>query len=264
MRNIQVKPILHTYNKAEDVKHEYGTPVEIETEYSPSEIAKEIIVFLKDSSGKEFMFKSRTVTYQDKTFISPFPNPVHLFLKTSIESFNQSVNTLALMQNDCQLDDLSRKISILNINENFTNNNYNDFVRFRITSIISLVAAIETFLNQIIPNNFIYNQARKLGEITELDKTKIESSKVYFIEKLTSVISQFLTNTKFENDNAELIETITEMYSVRKNIIHLKTNSEDEIAIYFSAIGKVLELDIEKSIEATIKYMNVVELDFIK
>ena len=57
---------------------------------------------------------------------------------------------------------------------------------------------------------------------------------------------------------------IEDLYDNRKNIIHLKTNSDDDFKRYFSAIDKMLDLDILASIDATIKFMNVVSPGFVE
>ena len=160
---ITVKPILHTENSIADVKYADGSPAQIADKFSPSDIKKDLFVFIQDSVGNKYMFKSRTISYNDSTFVAPFPNPVHLFLKTAIESYNNSCGILKSFEHDRDLGDPDEKVFMLNVDESFTNQNYNDFVRFRITAIISAIAALETFLNQIIPNTFIYGQKRGLN-----------------------------------------------------------------------------------------------------
>jgi hypothetical protein len=44
----------------------------------------------------------------------------------------------------------------------------------------------------------------------------------------------------------------------------MKTNSEDWMDLYFDITGSILDIDLEKSIVAIKKYINIVQSKFLK
>ena len=81
---------------------------------------------------------------------------------------------------------------------------------------------------------------------------------------MTDLINQLLLQPNFSNSNRKTIGLITELYDLRREVIHLKTNSENEMGIYFKSIGKLLDIELEKVIEATIEYMNLIKPKFVE
>lgn len=262
MKNIKNSP-LYFLNYAPNVTYANGKPAENKEVENSESLKNELVVIIQKEGGEKMTFTSRTLTYQDKIFIAPLPNPVHILLNCGIENFNYSISKLILLKNDCQLDDNPNGIHILNIGNDNTNNTFNDLVKFKMITVISLVTALEAFLNQIIPNDFIYEQTRK-EKIQKLNKREIESPLVTFKEKLTDVINQLTKNQNFSAINSEIINPIIELYNLRKEIIHLKTHGENEMGIYFKSVGKLLDIELESVINSIIKYMNLISPKFIK
>ena len=185
---VKNRPLIE-FSESINVSYSDGSPVKTKKLEKQEEVAKEILCQLTTENGKKIAFKSRSMEYGKKLFISPFPNPILLMLNTSISCYNKSIEILEFLPNDSQLVNAEKEVYVLRIGENLTNENYNSLIQNKIVSIISLVTALEAFLNDFMPNDFIYQQRR--NEITRhLNKKNIESSKVYFKEKLTKVISQ--------------------------------------------------------------------------
>ncbi|MDN3494240.1 hypothetical protein [Winogradskyella bathintestinalis] len=262
MNNIKNSP-LYFLEYQPNVTYADGNPVEHKNLVNRSTLSNELVVMVQDHNGEKVTFTSRTVNYQDKIFIAPLPNPVHILLNSGIENYNQSVTKLGILRNDCQLDNKANGIHILNIGIDNTNSNFNDLVKFKMMSVISLVTSLEAFLNQIISNDFMYEQTRN-GKSKKLNKKKIESPQVTFKEKLTLVINQLLENPDFSKENEEIIERITELYDLRREVIHLKTYSENEMGLYFKSIGKLLDIELENIIISIKKYMNLIKPEFVE
>lgn len=262
MNKIKNSP-LYFLEYAPNVTYSDGTPVKHKNLENRSGLKEELVVILPKGNGKKITFTSRTVTYLDKIFIAPLPNPVHILLNSGIENYNYSIETLELLKRDCQFDNEANGIHVLNIGIDNTNKNFNALVKHKMMSVISLVASLEAFLNQVIPNDFIYEQTKN-GKTKELNKKRIESSQVNFKEKLTDLINQLLKQPDFSNSNPKIIGLITELYDLRREVIHLKTNSENEMGTYFKSIGKLLDIELEKVIKVTIEYMNLVKPKFIE
>jgi len=261
MKNINIPAYYYFENSNPKVTYEDGSEViHKDGNEAINEISNEIVVILNDNLGKKLIFKARTITFDKVIYIAPFPNPVHLLIFSSIENYNQSVNVIKQFAHGNNIE--GENITVLEINENNTSHKYNDYVRLRILSIITLVNSIEAFLNQIIPNEFKY-KVEENGNVKELDKKSIESTKVSFRDKLTKLIYQFKNIDRFETDNAPFVDSILDAYSVRKEIVHMKTNSENELELYFKTVSNILEIDIEKVIEDTISYINNISPEFI-
>lgn len=221
---------------------------------------------VKYKNGDERVIRSRPVRHLNNLYVTAFPNPVHLFFSVAIEHFNQSEEIKSRNFPKCGKK-IGKDIFILDIEENGTHECYNHYVKYRTSSIVMLVSAIEAFLNHIIPNDFKYTcEKTKNGKTKEVtfSKKQIESSAVSFNEKLVKVIPQMLNNESFWGDLENEKRSILDLYSNRKNLIHLKTNAEDDLSTYFNVIDEMLDLDIAKCIESITKFMNEVETDFIE
>jgi len=130
-----------------------------------------------------------------------------------------------------------------------------------------LVASLEAFLNHIIPNDYKYKTQRTRDGISKevvFSKKKIESGNVSFNEKLDTLIPKMLKRESFWDDLQSEKISIKNLYSNRKNIIHLKTNAEDDLTAYFDTIDEMLELDIRDCILSSISFMNKVQDKFIE
>jgi hypothetical protein len=254
---------LYFLEYAPNVTYSDGKPVEHKNLESRLVLKDELVLIMQKVDGEKITFTSRTVKYLDKIFIAPLPNPVHILLNSGIENYNYSIKTLELLKHDCQLDNEANGIHILNIGIDNTNKNFNALVKFKMICVISLVTSLEAFLNQVIPSNFIYEQTKN-GKLKTLNKKKIESPQVTFKEKLTDLINQLLVQPNFSNSNRKTIGLISELYDLRREVIHLKTNSENEMGMYFKSIGKLLDIELEKVIEATIEYMNLIKPKFVE
>ena len=231
-----------------------------------SELTNQLVIVLKFENGKERVIRSRPVRYLDNLYVAPFPNPVHLFLSVAIEHFNQSEKIKKTNFPKCGKK-MGDDIYFLDIEENGTHECYNHYIKYRSSSIVMLVSSLEAFLNHVIPNNFVYSTIRTKNGIDKefsFSKKKIESGSVSFREKLERVIPKMKNNPTFWKNLTNEKENILSLYNNRKNIIHLKTNAEDDLKAYFDAIDKMLDLNIQESINSTITFMNNVKTEFIK
>lgn len=213
-------------------------------------------------TGEKRVIRARPIKHNDNLYVSAFPNPVHLFLSVAIEHFDLSENIKSTNFTKCGKqygDDLY----LLDIEENGTHTCYNNYIKYRSSSIIMFVFSIEAFLNHILPNDFVYKTIRKNKEI-EFNKIEIESPKISFREKLTQVIPQYLSTIDL-NPNLKLENTsILDLYKNRKNLIHLKTNADDDLTAYFDEIDIMLEFDLKETIKNIVSFMNKVKPEFIE
>lgn len=224
--------------------------------------SNQLVLITEFKTGERRVIRCRSIRHKSNLYVSSFPNPVHLFLSLAIEHYNNSEN---IKENNFQKcgKKFGDDMYLLDFEEEGTHECYNHYVKYRASSIIMLVSAIEAFLNHIIPNDFIYNTIRDSKQI-QLNKTQIESTKVWFSDKLTNVIPQCINNINFWDNLANEKDLILALYGHRKSIIHLKTNAEDDLTRYFDVIDKMLDFDISDSIDATIRFMNAASDKFVE
>jgi hypothetical protein len=227
-----------------------------------SPLSNQLVMVTKFKTGERRVLRSRPIKHENNRYVSAFPNPVHIFLSIAVEHYTLSERIKNENFPKCGKkygDDLF----LLDIEENGTHTCHNNYIKYRSSSIVMLVSSIEAFLNHIIPNDFIYKSVRK-GKPIEFDKMAIESPKISFNEKLQKVIPQYLESIKVEANFENEFKSILNLYKNRRNIIHLKTNAEDDLKAYFDEIDQMLDLNIKESIEDTISFMNKVKTEFIE
>jgi hypothetical protein len=224
-------------------------------------ISNHLILVAEFKTGERTVLNARPVKHKDKTYITAFPNPVHLYLSLALEH-----NSLSEKIKETKFPKCGKKFGndlyILDIDANGTHECYNDYIKYRISSIIMLVSSVEAFLNHIIPDDFKYTSMRN-NKKQEFDKADIESPKISFQEKLTKIIPQYLKNDQFWINNQDIKNAILDLYEHRRSLIHLKTNSEKDFDIYFKTIDKMIDFDINSAVNCSISFMNKIKPDFI-
>jgi hypothetical protein len=231
-----------------------------------SGLSNQLVMVVKFKDGEERVIRSRPVRHLNNLYVSAFPNPVHLFLSVAIEHFIQSEEIKKTNFPKCGKQ-IGKDIYILDIEENGTHECYNHYIKYRSSSIVMLVASLEAFLNHIVPNDYKYKTQRTKNGVTKevvFSKKKIESGNVSFNEKLDTLIPKMLNKESFWDKLESEKVSIKNLYHNRKNIIHLKTNAEDDLTAYFNAIDEMLDLDIYNCIMTTTTFMNNAEKDFIE
>lgn len=224
----------------------------------------DLIMFAELKQGGYRMYRARPIAVNDRVYLSAFPNPIHLFLSLSVDLFLNSENIKTENFPKCG-EDYGDNTYWLDIDESGTHECYNLFIQHRASSIIMLVSSIEAFMNHIIGNDYVYERTRRDGKgVEKLNKALIESPKVSFKEKLTEVIPKFLDKGDFWQKYSNELIAILGLYSHRKALIHLKTNSEDDLDRYFKAMDSMLGFDIRFAIDSTVKFMNEAKSDFIE
>lgn len=124
--------------------------------------------------------------------------------------------------------------------------------------VIFLFTAIESFLNQIIPDDFVYKnvQTRK----TELfDKKQIQEN-IDFSTKVKKVLKE-ATGKDFFQKSTPMNQQIWNLKKFRDDIVH--TKQEDSSLKYNGLIKTSLAFNYESSLNAVAQFMNHYKKDFI-
>ncbi|MBL7922544.1 MAG: hypothetical protein JNJ40_19670 [Bacteroidia bacterium] len=188
----------------------------------------------------------------NEKYFSVFPNPVHLYLDFSIKCFNDS-ETIKQTSFPVCAKKTNKKVDnayLLDVDADETHNCYNEFFKLRMTSIIMLTTSVEAFINHSIPNDYP-------------DKNNIERNGK-FKDKLTTDLPQSLKLNDFWSDKDGLRCSLINLNNLRNDLVHLKTNSDEDFNVYFNEINKMLKFNILKAINDVITFMNLITPDFIK
>lgn len=220
------------------------------------------IVIAKHEGEKERVYQMLGIKHDEKQYISVLPNPTHLFLTSSLEffEFSEKIKSDDFIRFSKQGNDTN--LYLLDFSYGCTNLSYTSYIKAVTSSIIMLVSALESFMNQIIPNNFAYAKKDKNGQ-KNYNHTKIEN-RISFKEKLEFVVPLAINQEDFWKTRRKDLDIINELYDHRKNMIHLKTKSKNELERYSEVFSEMLGFDLLKAINATINIFNSIEDNFVE
>ena len=167
----------------------------------------------------------------------PAPNPVEFHLFSALESLEK----IKILENEVRSD--NKKVNLLLL-QNF---------HFCIFSTSSL----ESFLNQIIPNDFIYKDKKE--NFTKKDIERNWSIK----EKIKKAIPE-ITGVTIANDAAKW-NILTSLIDLRNDIIHLKTVTQpSDFRSYQDLYRRLLDHDYKLSYKVIQDVISIIGTSEIK
>jgi hypothetical protein len=140
-------------------------------------------------------------------------------------------------------------VAFLDADVDETHECYNEYFKQRLTAIIMLCTSVEAFINQCIPNSYP-------------NRTKIERYGK-FEEKLTKHLPESLNLHGFWDARIDIKDAVMGLYELRNDIIHLKTQSQEDFAAYYAVVKHLAEYDIPKGLDYVASFMNAIRSDFI-
>lgn len=203
------------------------------------------------------VYQALSIEHEGNQYLSVLPSPTHLYLSTALEMYQLSEQIKSDKFPKCGKRDKNSNVFLLDFEPGFTHECYTDYLKARITSIIMLISTLENFMNQVVPDNFVYEKSEK-GEVKRYNHKEIENS-VSFKEKLEKVLPQSINQKKFWSNKIKEFEILNQLYKHRKEFIHLKTKSKEEWRRYSDVFSYMLNFDILESIHTTINIMNLIE-----
>lgn len=149
----------------------------------------------------------------------------------------------------------------LDFNETFAEPAKNDiygFIGSVSIFVISLFTSMESFINQRIPDEFIYQNVTKRK--TELyNKSQIQEN-LDFKTKMTKVLKE-VTGKDFFSKPTQANQLIWNLKDFRDDIVH--TKQEESPNKYGELLKLYLNFKYGKSLEAVAKFMNFYKMDYI-
>lgn len=145
--------------------------------------------------------------------------------------------------------------------ETFTEDSSNELYHFYGTAtsvIISLFTAIESFMNQILPEDKEYIDVRNNRK--EVYNYNQIQEYISFNDKIKKVLPQFFGKNFYQNQNLTN-QHITNLKELRDNIVHTKSDNKNEKQI--DLFKKLLKFKYEETFESVRKLMNFYDNDYI-
>lgn len=184
-----------------------------------------------------------------KNYIIPIPDPTLIY-------FNNAQLSLKDIKNE--KSELLKKLNFSGVmRENSINEIYTYFGR---TSgfVIFLFTAMESFLNQMIPDDFLFHN--ELPRKTEIYNKKQIQENLDFKTKITKVLKS-ATGKDFFQKSTPANQIIFRLKDFRDDIIH--TKDDGEIMKYDKILKNALEFPYDKALVSVAKFMNFHRKDYI-
>lgn len=224
---------------------------------NPVEFKKNVENLKKKKSSTHVLINTRTkqmllylsVVRKGKLVASEFLEPTLMYINQSITSYNNSVNYL----NSCNIKIHNEEVDLLEENQ------FSLFLQNKTASIILLHAAVESFLNKLIPDG------EHLIDEKALTKEDIERN-FKFKEKLRFIsnINEINFNISNQND-IKLYNELLNFNTIRNDLIHLKyfkapNNMDNTVDKFADAV----RMDYEIISNNIFKFMNQITPQFIE
>jgi hypothetical protein len=168
-----------------------------------------------------------------------------------------NLNKLRIEQKK-KLNEKIKGIGKKELSENAINEIYR-YYGYSSSCLIALFTAIESFINQIIPDD--KNYEKDCGYKTEIYTKSQVQKKLTFEEKTRKVLPYFFNNNDFFKNPTTNSRHILNLKELRDEIVHPK--SEKNLASQELLMKRLLKFDYEKTIEAVACFMNFYHKEFI-
>lgn len=169
-------------------------------------------------------------------YVLPEPNPVTLHLNEAIEQYNKS----------CEIHIELKTIPISNFHWQFYT--FCNFFRKKSNAVITLVSALECYLNQQIPQ---VEPITFKGE----NKTIEELEWINLKDKIKDFATEFYGD-KFHETNSKEYSHIIELVNFRNSLVHLKRFELANKTNYKKVNDELIKFDFELKFESISTYMN--------
>lgn len=183
--------------------------------------------------------------YKETKIIIPEINPALIFYSNAIMSYKKLDEFKKIL--------LENSPSVKKLQETFLDSKlFGNYFQLAANSIINLQAALENFVNNTIPDNFIILSDNN----KEIKRPNIHDKIDYGIVKLEG--------KKFQDNHEEEYFLIKELVELRNDIIHLKPIKEETNTKYKKLFRRVIDFDFQNGILATRSFINFYQPNLIE
>jgi len=207
---------------------------------------KQTLVFTVTDTGKSVGGFVQKI--EGRNYVVPIPDPTLVY-------FNNAQGYVA------KIIEMKKKLlTKLDFSQELSESAINEIYHFYgLTSgfVIFLFTSIESFINQIVPDDFTFT--KKLTKRTEL-YNKLQIHELDFTTKITEVLSQ-AKGKSFFTQSTPSNGRIWNLKDFRNEIIH--TKPDESPLKYEKLIKKSLNFGYGETLDAVAKFMNFYKEDYI-
>lgn len=250
MKHIEKRFLIEFKNENEIIENNVRESYKITKDFDNRNLdqkKKKIILIVTDTNN---VFGGFVHKVDNKNYVFPVPDP------TLIYFHNAQINIARIKE--CKLKLLQKLDFNEQLNESAINEIY-EFYGLTTSFVIYLFTSIESFINQLIPDNYTF--IRKLSTKTEMfDKKQIQNT-IDFKTKITEVLKG-ATGKSFFINRTPTNQHIWNLKEFRDDIIHTKSKDENMLG-YDNLIKSSLNFNYESTLNSVAKFMNFFKDNYI-
>ncbi len=191
-----------------------------------------------------------------------FPDPVLLYLETAEKMLLTSQVIIQQGFPDSVIPTIDGETQIYDATSDTTSGIFNSILQYRICSIIMLHAAVEAFINELIPDDISYPTTDKEGNRVYLGKEKVFW--LPFVEKLKKVIP-FVKNIDLTGLYPDMVDKIDFISQIRNGFVHLKSESSEVLnQSHSTTFYEMLKLNLEIYFESVHDLIKLLKPGYLK
>ncbi len=191
-----------------------------------------------------------------------FPDPVLLYLETAEKMLLSSQVVIQKGFPSSVIPTVDGETRLYDATSDTTSEVFNSILQYRICSIIMLHAAVEAFINELIPDDISYPTIDKGGNPVYLGKEKVFW--LPFAEKLKKVIP-FVKNVDLVRLHSDTVDKIDFISQIRNGFVHLKSESSEVLTkSYSTTFYEMLRLNLEMYFESVHEFINLLKPGYLK
>jgi hypothetical protein len=213
------------------------------------QISQENLIFSR--TDKDFIFPLLLQKIDNEKFFIPMPDPTLIY-------FNSAQNAYSALK-DAKTR-LKAKLDFKMLQEETAINEIYFYFGLSSQFVIFLFTAIESFVNQMIPNEYVYK--RELKTKTEIFNSDQIQRFISFDDKLKEVLPD-CTGINFFKTQTATNQHIVNLKKFRDEIVHTKKDIKNSNLFYDSLISKSFSFKYVDTILAVQKFMNHYKKDYI-
>jgi hypothetical protein len=217
--------------------------------------------------GSRVSFTSSFKTRNFGNFSLVTPNPVHLlvanldYLIIEIGKEAATVNQSNKIIVYSKLVDGVKKYStedLLKLDPKATQmrkldeNRLYNILHLSASCLVSLIAAVEAFVNQELPQNYETFEKGKDGKIKKLKKTDIEAGKR--LEEKIKLLSNVLNKKNYKQE--QFWRKFKEIKRLRDSLVHIKTKGSNLVNRNDKLFKEIFDFDLSEARQTTVSLLN--------
>jgi len=209
------------------------------------------------------LIQAFTYKRNNKNYIIPEANPIVIYFecaRRNIRYIKEADAKLFIELEKIRPENLGTE-EAKSANANIMLNQFYNYYSLVSVSASFLFNAIEAFMNNAIPKDFIYS---KDSNRCTVSYTKYQIQKeISFEEKIKTVIPQ-ITNKSFCQDYTQKWESIRKLKEFRDEIIHTKSYDQETPNVYIDLYTTALNFDFGTTLIHVKDYLNFYEHNLIE